>query len=587
MGDTVRAELRADGLVTVEADFRYKDDVKSIPGSLWDSKERIWTVRRSWAACQQLRGIFDDRLEVGPELNAWAEEDYRTRVYPCLQYRVMSELPPDDPYGRAIDEIEANLPDTLRLTPLQRVAVAFMCAGKSVLEGDPMGSGKTPITIMTLAVLDHLGVRSPYPMLIVCGHGAKPHWRNDYHQWAPWVRTQVIEGAAKVRREQLKEEAQVFAVNWELMAKLSKLAGYGSIRLSDKEKEPKELNEAHFNTIVVDEIHRAKDVKSKQSRAVMAVADECDEVYGLTGSLVGNTPVDAWSPGRIVAPDEYPTKSKFVTRYGLLSWGWGGHMKVVGLRGEHRDEFYRFLDPRHIRRPKEVILPQLEGKLPPIRRVVDLPSKQRKAYDKMREEMLTELEGGTLMATNPMARMQRLRQLAGATGVIDDEGNLTLKSPSAKVDELINVVNDLAGDSVCVYAESRLLIELADDALRRKGISSGMFTGATKATREEHREKFQAGELQVLLLTYGAGAESINLSRADALVRLEFSWSAIKNSQALERPVRPGRKGPLRVIDIVAHDTVDEAVIQTYSDKLDMLEQVVRDKETLELWLSK
>lgn len=589
--ERVKIEVLEDR-IHVDAGFRDKENIKLVPGARWDTKKRYWHAPLSWAAMQQFRGVFGDRLEIGPQLLELATEVKANRVDPAMALRVA----PDCEWIREYCQ-HSNGRD--ELSPLQRAAAAFMAVGRQTFEGDPMGSGKTPITICALRFLVEHMQEDVFPLFIVCNNGAKVHWRDEFAAWWPDVDVSVVQGGLKTRRKQLEPGRDVYVLNWEGLAAHTRLSGYGNIKLKDKEKEPKELNEMELKGVIADEVHRAKNPKAKQTRAMFAITDPVAKagsfVGALTGSLIANSPVDLWAPGRVIAPSEYPSKTAFVERYGLLSWNYFGSMQVVGLRGDTRQELYSFLDPRFIRRPKEAILPELVGKLPPIVRTVDLPAKQRKAYNKLKEEMLVELDNGVLTAKNPMTRMQRLRHFAGATGDIDKKGELIMKEPSSKLDELVNVLEELGDDQVAVYAESRKLIELAAERLAKEAKESGRLPGITFAqytgkvdvnAREESRKEFQEGKVRVLLLTYGAGSESINLSKADALVQLELSWSAIKNSQALERPQRMGRKGPLRQISIVAADTVDDTVSSKYRDKLDMLEEVVRDEEALKLWLS-
>jgi len=567
VNEPVHVGLRDDQKIEVGAGYQDKENVRDgVPGATWNQAERTWVAPLSWAAMQQLRGVFGDRLVIEPELEGLARQVLELRVTPCMALRDAGDCPDvDEP----------------RLSPLQRSGVGFMSTARQALNCDPMGAGKTPMTICALKRLD-----DPFPALVVAPNSVKPHWRNEFATWWPGVDVSVVAGSAKKRREALAAEAQVYVINWEALKLHSRLAGYGSIRLKDKEKELKELNEMGLKTVIADEAHRAKSPKAQQTRALWAVGDKATYRFALTGSPVANTPEDLWAVMRFVAPDEYPSKTKWVERYGLMRWNPFGRMEVVGLRGDTRDELFRFLDPRLIRRPKKLILPQLPDKLPPTTRVVDLAPKQRKAYDSLRKEMLVELEGGVLMASNPMQRMGRLRQLAGATGKIDDDGNVELKEPSSKVDDLVDVVEELGDDKIVVFAESRQLIELAAARLEKIGVSCGQFTGTVDpAQRERNRAAFQDGDLQVLLVTFGAGAEGINLSRADAQVYLERSWSAVKNAQSEERAQRPGREGRLLTIDIVAADTVDKDVLDTYGTKLELLEEIVRDEDTMRRWL--
>lgn len=576
MNEPVKISLRGDGKIQVDSDYRDKALVESIPGANWRHAERTWVLPLSWASMQQLRGIFQQRLEMTDDIRELAWQTYKYRIEPCLALREAGDAP-------WVDEE--------KLSPLQRSCVGFLSTAKQALLSDPLGSGKTPMTIRALARLEETH-GDVFPCVVVAPNSVKPHWRNEFATWWSDVDVSVVAGSAAKRRKALAADAQVYVINWEALKLHSRLAGYGPIRLKDKEKEEKELNEMGIRTVIADEAHRGKSPQSQQTRALWAVGDKATYRFALTGTPVANTPEDLWSIMRFVAPDEYPSKTKWIDRYGLMRYNPFGRMECVGLRGDTREELFKFFDPRFIRRPKSIILPDLPEKLPPERRLVDLPSKQRKAYDSLRKEMLAELDGGVLIASNPMQRMGRLRQLAGATGEIvtdekTEETSVVLKEPSAKVDDLLHVIEELEEDKVIVWAESRQLLEIAHARLEKEGFSAGLFTGAVDpAVRERNRVAFQEGDLQVLLVSFGAGAEGINLSAADAQVFLERSWSAIKNGQAEERAQRPGRVGQLRTIEIVAADTVDKAVLDTYGDKLEILEEVVRDEETLRSWLS-
>lgn len=566
-------ETRDDGRVEVGVTFREKEQVKQVPGARWDSKDRVWTVPMSWAACVQLRGVFGDRLQVGPKLESLAQQVFDERVRPAMELRTALDAPwvPDD-----------------RLTPLQKASVAFGHVADCYVEGDPMGAGKTPMTISTIRLSE-----DPFPALVVSPNGVKPHWRSQFATWWPEQSptVSVVHGNAKQRREAIDEvatgAAQVLVVNWEVLLKHSRVAGYGNIRLSEKEKEPKELNFIDWRTVVADEVHRAKTPKAKQTRALWAIGDAADRRIGLTGTPISRSPEDLWAVMRFIYPAEYPSKVQFLERYAQMSWSALGYQTVVGLRADTRDELYQFFDARFIRRPKELILPELPGSLPPQRRIVDLKPAQKKAYKKLKDEMIVSLDGGALMAANPLQQFLRLRQLCAATGEIDESGNLVLKEPSAKLDELELVLEELEDDDqTIVFAQSRQLIELAHTRLTGAGYRAAMYVGSQPSDQNEtNRERFQKGELDVLLLTYDAGSEGIDLSAATVNVKLERGQKMEKDQQADERSVRPGQKVPTRHVHIFTAGTVDWAVEERHGEKVEMLQEVCRDEETLRVML--
>ena len=60
---------------------------KLIPGVRWDRTAQQWHVAKSWAACKQLRAVFGFRLEIGPNLMDWAQQEVSQRIAPSLALR--------------------------------------------------------------------------------------------------------------------------------------------------------------------------------------------------------------------------------------------------------------------------------------------------------------------------------------------------------------------------------------------------------------------------------------------------------------------------------------------------------------------
>lgn len=106
----VRAERDGD-VITVATEFRHRDLIRQVPGVTWDGNNRVWRAPLSWGSCKALRGVFADRLEVGPELTEWAWDEYKSRVEPCLALRQATCLAEvaDDTYVQALLRLEERL----------------------------------------------------------------------------------------------------------------------------------------------------------------------------------------------------------------------------------------------------------------------------------------------------------------------------------------------------------------------------------------------------------------------------------------------------------------------------------------------
>jgi SNF2 family DNA or RNA helicase len=471
----------------------------------------------------------------------------------------------------------------VKLLEFQRPGVAFLVTNRRAILADPMGTGKTAQMIRTLQVLSEMG-ENPFPALVVCPNSLKlSTWSSELSAWAPELTHQVIDGSAAQRRKQLAVDAQVRILNWESVRLHSRLAPYGSISLTDKEKEPKELNDLGLRTVICDEAHKMKDVRAAQTRAVWAVLHEAEFRYLMTGTPIANNIGDLWSLLHGVEPTWFPARTKYLDRWADMSLNYFGGMDIHGVKDQNREEFFKVIDPLVRRIPKEAALPQLPPKLPVQIRHTPMSPKQKKMYTEMRDYLVAQLND-LLVAPNPLSQLIRLSQFASASAEIGEDGSVRLTAPSSKVDDLEDLLEELGDEPLVVAAVSRQLIELAAERLTKLKISHGLVTGAQSIfERQDAVRRFQAGHLRVILLTLGAGAEGITLTRASRMLFMQESFSQVQNLQAEDRVHRIGSEihDSVQIIKQITPDSMEEHRRDLLEVKGMRMEEVVRDKETL------
>lgn len=581
--------------IFVQTHWNEKEQIKQIPGSRWKSEHKVWTVPLSWAACVQLRGVFQDNLTLGQDVIDWASAERAQRVNIALRCR--NSIEPQ--FTRQHDD----------LYPFQRAGVEWLLVAGSALLADEMGTGKT-IQILELLNTLNRSLEDYLPALVISPNGVKRNWFNEAVKWSPQLHPYVVAGSAAKRKSIIQEIANdpraLGIINFESLRTHSRLSSYGSIRLKrcqdcggrdpkikpmSCEVHPRELNFIDFKTIIVDEAHRIKDPHAKQTRAVWAMGDrpQVTRRFGLTGTAIGNDPSDLWSIMRFIAPNEYPTRGTFIDRYCLLSWGTYGGLDVKGINPINRDEFFKILDPRFRRTPKALVLPQLPPKIYS-KRWIELTPKQSKAYKELCDGVATRLPDGSIMvAPNDLELQTRLIQLSSATmeqvGVTEEgKPKFRMCDPSPKIDELEVVLEELGDKPVCVSAEHRQLIELAAKRLEKLKIPYGLLTGAQRDfEREVALRDFQAGKLRVLLFTLAAGGTGLTMTAADTMIRLQRSYSMILNHQAVDRVHRIGSEihDQIHIIDIIATNTREEDQLGRLYEKTERLEEINRDRAKL------
>ena len=575
--------------IVITAEWRLKELCKSLPGSSWSVSENIWRVPLSWSTCLALRSTFRDQLEIQPGLAAWAANELETRIGPAMALRELETYEGDE-----------------ALFPHQRAGVAFLSTAKRALLADEPGLGKTAQAIRALKELHDKG-EDVFPILIVCPNTLKKNWAREFaHWWPESVVTQVIKGSAAQRKKQFEEPAQVFIINWESLRAHSRLAPYGSVALTrcracggqdEKITETRcevhlrELNHKDFKAVVADEIHRSKDPKSKQSRALWSASGNAQIRFALTGTPIANNVVDLWAILHWLSPKDWPSKTKWIDRTVDIMLNAFGGMMVLGVKPAMQEEFYKSVNPYMRRMLKKIVLPHL----PPVmneRRDVEMSTKQKKAYDQMRELMIAELESGDILsAPSVLTQTIRLLQFASsyATMEVDEEtgeSHATLTAPSCKVDALMEDIEngDFGDDSVAVSAVSKQLINLLSAELTKAKIAHGLITGdQDEDERQKAIDDFQSGYTKWILFTAQAGGVGITLTAARRLIMLQRPWSLVDHRQVLDRVHRIGSEihDSIVITDYVTEGTIEERVIQVLETKSDNFEQIVKDKEKL------
>ena len=587
--------------IIISAEWRLKEVCRALPGSKWDADKNVWRIPVSWTACLSLRSTFGEQLQIGPNLSDWARNEKTNRIDPCNFLR----------------EVEMSEEGDQDLFPHQRAGVEFLAKARRALLADEPGLGKTAQAIRALKRLQEKG-EDVFPALIVCPNTLKSNWEREFDKWWPGINVQIIKGSAVQRRKAFEDEAQVYIINWESIRSHSRLQSYGSIALArctecgghDSrvtvarcEVHKRELNATPFKSVIADEIHRSKDPKSKQTRALWAASGAADIRFALTGTPIANTVVDLWPILHWLDEKEWPSKTKWLDRYVNTMMNAFGGLMILGLKPAMESEFYAGIHPRMRRMLKQRVLPWLPEVIND-RRDVEMGAKQAKAYKQMLENMIAELDktpeerfeqayeqGETeiIVAPNPLTQTMRLLQFSSSYGtmeLIDGKEKMLLSDPSCKVDALMDDIEngDFGEDSVAVCAVSRQLIEILSARLTKEKIAHGLITGAQSGDeRQKAIDDFQAGRTKWILFTAQAGGVGVTLTTARRLVMLQRPWSLVDYKQALDRVHRIGSEihDSILITDYVTEGTIEERVIEALDGKAENFEQIVRDKTRL------
>jgi SNF2 family DNA or RNA helicase len=510
-----------------------------------------------WPVICQIAGEMGQAWLPGPRLQAWIAEQVQVRADPPeLMHRTPAAEPP---------------PRSYQVTGARLIAAT----GRALLNDDP-GTGKTFTTLLGLRELQARGRLPPAaPLLVICPASVVDSWVRDARRWFPELRPVAYRGP---RRAQLLEQNPGLLV-----------AGY---EIASRDVE--ELARARPAAVTIDECHLIKSAGSARSKAAVKLASKAAAVVAMSGTPITHHAGDLHQALKALDPVSFPSRERFDLRY--LDTVQGDYSDdVLGLNRYREPEFRNCLFGTHRRLAKEDVLPELPPKVY-TERVVTLPADARRAYDEMHRDMLALLDNGQqLPAFDVLARLRSLLALANSacdveivhgpdvdetTGLPKIHVHVHPREPSWKIDELVSVLDEREGRQSLVFAPSSQLIKLAGARLAKGGYRVGYITGdETQARRTRTIAAFQAGELDTLCCTTGAGGVGITMTAASVVVFLQRPWAYVEATQAEDRAHRIGSEvhDSIEVVDIIAADTVDSRVREVLTGKADATAELLAD----------
>jgi len=583
----MKLKARLDGdLILVETEFRHADAIKRVPGAKWHKAIDSWSVPKTWPTLLALTNELP--IEGDDALKSWVASEYE------LEQRLHTL--------KTSDGSDLELLDP-RLLPLQNVGAHYLREAGNVIMADEMGGGKTVMACVAMREMPDMN-----RILIICPNSIKKVWESHINEWCPGI-TPIIASDTKKKREEAVKEWQehdgpaALIMNYESAWRHGRLAGYGSIALkkcvacggldetvreSSCEAHDKELSRQRFDLMICDEAHRMKDPKSKQTRGGWWFADNAEFVWDLTGTPIANGPDDLWSLLRMVDKLAWPSRVRYVERMCALSYNPHSQgMDVIGIKPEAMEEFQQAIARYFIRRTQGELIGQTIEKMHSTR-YVKLSAKQKKIYNAIPNEIIVETESGRFVTDNNLTEQLRLRQVMSANldiEEVDGEEVVRMIEPSSKLDELWRLWNDdMNGEPLVVMAGgpgARQLIELLRTRLNKKGVAYSCIVGGMSAEDADYEvAKFQNGQTNLFIGQTQVAGEGITLTRAKVICFIQRSWSLVENLQAEDRIRRYGQNNlSVQVIDILSADTVENKVIDIYTGKKEMLQEVVQDKK--------
>jgi hypothetical protein len=218
-----------------------------------------------------------------------------------------------------IRRITPGLKEGVSLLPAQEVGVAFLRSTglqadgshrppRGIL-GDAMGTGKTLQTMATLLTDEE----NLLPALVIAPTSVVTTWPEEAIKFTHLKVRTILSGEGEgTLSEKVDRALKEPRSNWDILS-----IGWGSIREPGVEDAlEKGFTKKRLKSIVLDEVHKAKDPTAKRSKVAKNLASVATGArILLSGTLIMNKLEDAWHPLHILDPIQFDTLKRFKAKY--------------------------------------------------------------------------------------------------------------------------------------------------------------------------------------------------------------------------------------------------------------------------------
>lgn len=510
--------------------------VKAIPGSAWDKGALCWYVPITKK--KNLEKVYEKWL-ASVALSA---------------PKVIGPIP-------KMPELGISIPFQRNPYPFQSQGIAYGLQKGNTLICDEPGLGKTTQAI-GLTVANEMLYGNGFPALVICPNTPKTNWQREWNivagKKALVLNDRIINTWPQFYKAGM---ADIFIINFESLKKYF----VESIDVPENEK----LRVKHikfreniklFNTVIIDEIHRCKELKTQTTKITTGITFGKQHVYGLTGTPVVNKTEDLIAQLYIIQRmQDLGGEKYFRARYCDTN--------------DFLDELnYKLWTTCFYSRKKKDVLPELPDK---IRQNIICDISTRKEYVEAERNLENYLKKWTTKTDEEIDRSLRgeIMVQMGICKQISARGKIA--EASDIIDEIIN-----AGRKIVVFVHHR---EIADRLHEKYTNALAVAGGMTENDRQANIDAFQNNpKYNIIIVSIKAGGVAITLTAASDVLFVEQPWHAADQDQCIDRCHRIGQKDSVNAYNLLGRNTVDEYINEIIESKREVSDMVVGNKEDYE-----
>lgn len=410
------------------------------------------------------------------------------------------------------------------------------------------GLGKTVITLTALwdLVLDSFDIGRV--LVIAPKRVAENVWVQEIEKWEHLTGLTAVRvlGNEQERRSALNTPAFLYIINRENVAWLVKNRRWD------------------FDMVVIDELSSFKSHQAQRFKAMRKVRPLVTRIVGLTATPAPNSLMDLWAEMCLL--DMGQRLGRYIGSYRERFFVPDKRNREIVYSYKPRegaeDKIYESISDICIsmKAKDHLQMPELVTN----RVTVSMSPKEHEVYDRLRWDMVTELNGEELDAVNAASLSNKLQQMA--SGAVYSSGHQTVVLHSRKLDALEDLIEAANGKPLLVA----YWFHHEHDRLHERFDCRDINTAEDIAA-------WCAGEIPVGLIHPASAGHGLNLqSGGSTLVWFSLTWSLELYEQLNDRLWRQGQEHTVVIHHIISEGTIDEDIMSALARK-DVGQNALRD----------
>jgi SNF2 family DNA or RNA helicase len=442
-----------------------------------------------------------------------------------------------------------------------------------------MGTGKTKVTIDNMSYL--FFQRKITAALIIAPKSVYTIWETEINSHMPDVlKKSIFKWNIDKPKDYYKlnefQHLRIFLINVEALS--TKRGFEACVDFLTKNK---------LNFVVLDESTTIKNKSAKRTKNILGLRKLSHIRRILTGSPITKSPLDLFTQCQFLSPEllGFSSYLAFRNRYAEMTDIPVGSGRFISVPKYYKrleeleDKLKQFAT--RIRKDQCLDLkPKVRSK-----RYIELEGESKKIYDRLRTSALAMVEDSTISFSNKLTEIIKLHQVCN--GFTKDDDGRMLPLHDQKIKALHEIIEESDG-KIIIWANYLWNIHEIIHSLKVKyGEDSvvSIFGEVDVKDRKKAVESFQNdSNVRFFVGNPTTGGFGLTLTACNTVVYYSNNYNLEVRMQSEDRAHRMGQKGTVVYVDIVAKNTLDEAILKSLINKGQIAAKTLGE-EDLRSWL--